>query len=168
MSNRDKVGRLFLCRSGINSDLMPLMGRQREIGIIIFFLCSLEKTGIKYIWHKIKRYKIGSTTVSSSNRMHSFISNTKLSFNTRTYVNHESCPCRLHEHNAYPPVLHRPQNQKKLWTFSPKYYWNRGLMKILPAQGVVQYSHRSAYVLPTEAPGRHGTQTRTQASPAVA
>ena len=41
-------------------------------------------------------------------------------------------------------------------------------MKILPAQGVVQYSHRSAYVLPTEAPGRHGTQTRTQASPDVA
>ena len=31
-----------------------------------------------------------------------------------------------------------------------------------------QYSHRSACVLRTEAPGRHSTQTRTQASPAVA
>ena len=33
MSNRDKVGRPFLCRSGINSDFMPFMGGQREIGI---------------------------------------------------------------------------------------------------------------------------------------
>ena len=41
-------------------------------------------------------------------------------------------------------------------------------MKIIPVQGVPQYSHRSACVLRTEAPGRHSTQTRTQASPAVA
>ena len=41
-------------------------------------------------------------------------------------------------------------------------------MKIIPAQGVVQYSLRSACVLPIDAPGRHSTQTRTQASPAVA
>ena len=41
-------------------------------------------------------------------------------------------------------------------------------MKIIPKQGVAQYSHRSACVLRTEAPGRHSTQTRTQASPAVA
>ena len=43
-----------------------------------------------------------------------------------------------------------------------------GLVKIIPTQGVVQCNHRSAYVLLTEAPGRHSTQTRTQASPAVA
>jgi len=42
------------------------------------------------------------------------------------------------------------------------------LVKIVPTQGVVQHGHRSAYVLPTEAPGRHSTQTRTLASPAVA
>ena len=42
------------------------------------------------------------------------------------------------------------------------------LVKNIPKQGVAQYSHRSACVLPTEAPGRHSTQTRTQASPAVA
>ena len=41
-------------------------------------------------------------------------------------------------------------------------------MKIIPTQGVAQYSHRSACALRTEAPGRHSTQTRTQASPAVA
>ena len=43
-------------------------------------------------------------------------------------------------------------------------------MKIIPTQGVVQYGHHSASVLPidTEAPGHHGTQTRAQASPAVA
>ena len=41
-------------------------------------------------------------------------------------------------------------------------------MKIIPKQGVAQYSHRSACILRTEAPGRHSTQTRTQASPAVA
>ena len=41
-------------------------------------------------------------------------------------------------------------------------------MKIIPTQGVAQYSHRSACVLRTEEPGRHSTQTRTQASPAVA
>ena len=33
LSNRGKVGRPFLCRSGINSDFMPFMGGQREIGI---------------------------------------------------------------------------------------------------------------------------------------
>ena len=43
-----------------------------------------------------------------------------------------------------------------------------GLVKIIPRQGVAQYSHRSACVLRTEAPGRQSTQTRTQASPAVA
>ena len=43
-----------------------------------------------------------------------------------------------------------------------------GLVKIIPNQGVAQYSHRSACVLCTEAPGRHSTHTRTQASPAVA
>ena len=42
------------------------------------------------------------------------------------------------------------------------------LVKNIPKQGVAQYSHRSACVLPTEAPGRHSTQTRTQASPPVA
>ena len=41
-------------------------------------------------------------------------------------------------------------------------------MKIIPKQGVPQCSHRSGCVLRTEAPGRHRTQTRTQASPAVA
>ena len=41
-------------------------------------------------------------------------------------------------------------------------------MKIIPKQGVAQYSHLSACVLRTEAPGRHSTQTRTQASPAGA
>ena len=41
-------------------------------------------------------------------------------------------------------------------------------MKTIPTQGVARYSHRSACVLRTEAPGRHSTQTRTQASPAVA
>ena len=41
-------------------------------------------------------------------------------------------------------------------------------MKIIPTQGVAQCSHRSACGLRTEAPGRHSTQTRTQASPAVA
>ena len=41
-------------------------------------------------------------------------------------------------------------------------------MKIIPKQDVGQYSHHSACVLPAEAPGRHSTQTRTQASPAVA
>ena len=41
-------------------------------------------------------------------------------------------------------------------------------MKIIPKQGVAQYSHRSACVRRTEAPGRHSTQTQTQASPAVA
>ena len=68
---------------------------------------------------------------------------------------------------ASAPVLHRPQKQKR-WTFFAKYYWNRGLMKIIPTQGVAQYSHRSACVLRTEAPERQSTQTRTQASPAVA
>ena len=42
-------------------------------------------------------------------------------------------------------------------------------MKIISTQGVVQYcSNRYACVLPTEAPGRHSTRTRTQASLAVA
>ena len=38
------------------------------------------------------------------------------------------------------PVLHRPQNQKKkkLGTFFAKYYWNRGLVKIIPTQGFSQ------------------------------
>ena len=42
------------------------------------------------------------------------------------------------------------------------------MVKIIPIQSVPQYSHRSACVLRTEAPGRHSTQIRTQASPAVA
>ena len=42
------------------------------------------------------------------------------------------------------------------------------MAKIIPTQGVPQYSHHSACVLRTEAPGRHSTQTQTQASPAVA
>ena len=41
-------------------------------------------------------------------------------------------------------------------------------MKIIPTQGVAQYSHRAASALRTEAPGRRCTQTRTQASPSVA
>ena len=41
-------------------------------------------------------------------------------------------------------------------------------MKIIRTQDVAQYSRRSACVLPTEAPGRQSTQTRTEASPAVA
>ena len=41
-------------------------------------------------------------------------------------------------------------------------------MKIIPTQGVEQYSQRPACVLRAEAPRRHSTQTRTQASPAVA
>ena len=41
-------------------------------------------------------------------------------------------------------------------------------MKIIPTQGVPQCSHRSDCVLRTEAPGRQSTQTRIQASPAVA
>ena len=43
-------------------------------------------------------------------------------------------------------------------------------MKIIPTQGVAQYSHRSGGVLRAEAPGRHSTHnnTGTQASPAVA
>ena len=39
--------------------------------------------------------------------------------------------------------------------------------KTIPTQGVVQYRHRYACVLPTEAPGRHSTQTRTLASHAA-
>ena len=41
-------------------------------------------------------------------------------------------------------------------------------MKIIATQGVAQYSRCPACVLRTEAPGRHSTQTRTQAGPAVA
>ena len=41
-----------------------------------------------------------TTSRSSPNTMHSF-PNTKLSNNTRTYVNHESYLRRLHEHTAY-------------------------------------------------------------------
>ena len=59
MSNRDKVGRPFLCRSGINSDFMPFMGGQMEIGIKQKKMCSLEKTDIKSIWHKINGIKSG-------------------------------------------------------------------------------------------------------------
>ena len=70
------------------------------------------------------------------------------------------------EHVA--PVLHRPQNQKKASNIFRWYYWNWGLVKITPTQGVAQYSHRSACVPRTEASGRYSTQTRTQASPAVA
>ena len=71
--------------------------------------------------------------------------------------------------NTLPPVLHRPRNQKKKnWTFFAKYYWNRDLVNIIATQGLPQYSHRSVCVFRTEAPGRRSTQTRTQASPAVA
>ena len=70
---------------------------------------------------------------------------------------------------ATPPVLHRPQiKTEQKGTVSPNYYGNRGLVKVIPTQGVVQHSHRSSCLLPTEAPGRHSAQTRTQASPDVA
>ena len=45
---------------------------------------------------------------------------------------------------------------------------NRGLVKIIPKQGVARYSYRSACVPRTEAPGRHSSHTRTQPSPPVA
>ena len=68
------------------------------------------------------------------------------------------------------PVLHRPQKSQEtnFAHFSLNIIENRGLVKIIPKQGVAQYSHRSACVLRTEAPGCHSTQTRTQASLAVA
>ena len=68
-------------------------------------------------------------------------------------------------------MLHRPQNQKQTLTyfaFPPQILLKPGFGHNHPTQGVVQYSHRSACVLPTEARGLHKTQTRTQGSPAVA
>ena len=63
--------------------------------------------------------------------------------------------CIAHKHDKY------------LNSF-PKYDCNRGLVKIIPSQGMVQHSHRSVCILSTEVPGRDSTQTRTQASPAEA
>ena len=59
MSNRDKDGRPFLCRSGISSDFMPLIGGQREIGIKKKKMCSMKKNGIKSSWHKMNGIKSG-------------------------------------------------------------------------------------------------------------
>ena len=63
MSNRDKVGRPFLCRSGINSDFMPFMGGQREIGIKFKKKCVPWKNRQKIYSVQNKWHKIGSTTV---------------------------------------------------------------------------------------------------------
>ena len=69
-------------------------------------------------------------------------------------------PTLMHDHQC--SITHL--TKKNLWTV----YWNRGLVRIIPTQGVVQHSHRSVCFLHTEAPGRHSTQTRTQTSPVVA
>ena len=59
-------------------------------------------------------------------------------------------------------VLHRPQ-QKKALKFFPKILLKPGFGQNHPhtRRGAIR-SHRSACVLPTEAPGRHSTQTRTK------
>ena len=71
------------------------------------------------------------------------------------------------------PVMRRPENQKKILNIFLHILLNPGFGQNHPdtRRGAIQQlqysSHRPACVFPTEAPGRHRTQARTQASPAV-